>query len=325
MGFSSFAEGRSLSAGGTLPDVADSPLSTESKADIPSVDWWITSHCNLACDFCFGPVPRKDPVERRDAILEALAASSARVVTFCGGEPLLIRKIDQYAATLARHGKSTVLNTNGQLLRARLDQGFSLANFTMAGISIDGSTPVIHRAMRGKNADLDEVIEAARLVAKEPDVRLKLATVVSSVNRDNLPALARTVRDLAPDIWRLYQYSSRGDQNFGQQRHWLSEGAFQHLVEVAMELVAPVNTAPSTETETEGCLIVDPEGNVLQPVGAEYVRRGNCLEEPLDDIWTRIPARPTIINNKRWLSVLTSPMSKPGEYAASPLSWSYQR
>ena len=94
-------------------------------------------------------------------------------------------------------------------MRRRLDQGFTLAAFAMAGISIDGSTPAMHRAMRGRNADLDEVIEAARLVTKEPGVSLKLATVVSGVNRDDLPALATTVRDLAPDIWRLYQYSSR--------------------------------------------------------------------------------------------------------------------
>jgi hypothetical protein len=52
------------------------------------------------------------------------------------------------------------------------------------------------------------------------------------------------------------------------------------------------------------CVIVDPEGNVLSPADAEYVRRGDCLEEPLDDIWARIPARPTVISNKRWLSVL---------------------
>ncbi|MGH3197204.1 MAG: hypothetical protein ACRDNT_14990 [Streptosporangiaceae bacterium] len=72
-----------------------------------------------------------------------------------------------------------------------------------------------------------------------------------------------------------------------------------------MDLAAPVPTAPATEAETEGCLIVDPAGNVLQPIGAEYVRRGNCLEESLNDIWTRIPARSTIISNKRWLSVLS--------------------
>ena len=198
-----------------------------------------------------------------------------------------------------------MLNTNGQLLRTRLDRGLRLAVFTMVGISIEGSTPEIHRAMRGEKADLDEVIEAARLVTKEPDVSLKLATVVSGVNRENLPALAAIVRDLAPDIWRLYQYSSRGEVNIGQQRHWLPEDEFQRLVKTAMELAAPVPTAPSTEAETEGCLIVDPAGNVLQPVGATYIRRGNCLAEPLDEIWAKIPTRSAIINNKRWLSVLS--------------------
>jgi MoaA/NifB/PqqE/SkfB family radical SAM enzyme len=294
-----------LNAGGTLAEPVDAPPSAGPEAEIPSVDWWTTSHCNLACDFCYGPVPGKDPVERRADIVQTLAASSARVVTLCGGEPLLVRKIGQYAATLRERGKSTVLNTNGELLRTRLDQGLRLADFAMVGISIEGSTSPVHRAMRGDKADLDEVIEAARLVTREPGVSLKLATVVSAVNRDDLPALARTVRDLAPDIWRLYQYSSRGGQNFGRQRHRLADEEFRHLVKEATDLAAPVPTAPSAEAETEGCLIVDPAGNVLQPAGAGYVRRGNCLEEPLDRIWAEIPAQSTIISNKRWLSVLS--------------------
>lgn len=291
-------------AGGTSAEAAGTSLSAGPKAEIPSVDWWLTSHCNLACDFCYGPVPGQDPVERRDAIRGALAASSARVVTFCGGEPLLVRRIEEYAADLARRGKSTVLNTNGQLLRRRMEQGFRLGAFSMVGLSIEGSTSEVHSAMRGAKADLDEVLEAARFVLKEPGVSLKLATVVSGVNRDDLPSLARIVRGLEPDIWRLYQYSSRGEQNVGQRRHALPEEDFGRLVRDAAMLAAPVPTAPSTEAETEGCLIVDPAGNVLQPVGPEYVRRGNCLAEPLDDIWAKIPARSTIISNKRWLSVL---------------------
>ena len=293
-----------MNAGGTLAEAVDTLLPARPKAEIPSVDWWMTSHCNLACDFCYGPVPGQDPVERRPEILQALAASSARVVTLCGGEPLLIRRIGEYAATLRRWGKSVVLNTNGELLRRRLDQGLSLDDFTMAGISVEGSTAEVHRAMRGDKADLDEVMAAARLVASHPGIRLKLATVVSAVNRDNLPALAATVCEIGPDIWRLYQYSSRGDQNRGQQRHSLPDEEFRRLVQEAAALAAPVPTAPSTEAETEGCLIVDPSGNVLEPVGARYVRRGNCLEEPLDHIWAESPARSAIINNKRWLSVL---------------------
>jgi MoaA/NifB/PqqE/SkfB family radical SAM enzyme len=294
-----------LSAGGTLAEAARTPLSAGPKVQIPSVDWWTTSHCNLACDFCYGPVPGKDPVERRDDIFEAIAASSARAVTFCGGEPLLLGKIGEYAAALRRHGKSAVLNTNGELLRRRLDQGLRLADFALVGISLEGSTPGVHRAMRGQKAAFDEVMAAARLVTEEPSVSLKLATVVSRVNRDNLPELARTVHDLGPDVWRLYQYSRRGDQNTGQQRHSLPDDDFQYLVKEAANLAAPVPTAPSAEAETEGCLIVDPAGNVLQPAGAGYVRRGNCLDEPLDRIWTQIPARSTIISNKHWLSVFS--------------------
>lgn len=294
-----------MSAGGISAEAAVVPLEAGPKVEIPSVDWWTTSHCNLTCDFCYGPVPGKDPVELRADILQAIVASSARAVTFCGGEPLLVKKVDEWAGVLRRHGKSSVLNTNGELLRKRLDLGFELRHFDLVGISIEGSTPEVHRAMRGDKADLGEVMKAARIVAAEPGVSLKLGTVVSGVNRENLPALAEVVRDLSPDVWRLYQYSSRGDQNTGQERHWLPDGEFERLAQEAASLAVPVPTAPSTETETEGCLIVDPAGNVLQPGGGGYFRLGNCLAEPLDSIWAELATRATIIKNKRWLSVLS--------------------
>ncbi len=277
--------------------------------EIPSVDWWITGRCNLRCDFCYGPERVRDPVRRRDKILESLANSSAHVVTLCGGEPLLVGRIDEYAGRLARVGKSAVLNTNGQLLDRRLKPRsgkpeFLLANFAVVGLSVDGSTPEIHYAMRGGKADLIKVLAAAGRVALEPGVRLKIATVVSSVNNEDLPALARIIRDLAPDVWRLYQYSSRGAVNTGQLRHRLADNEFRRLAELVTELAAPVQTVPSSEAETAGCLIVDPAGNVLQPTGNTYVRHGSCLEESLDQIWARIPTRSTIISNKRWLSFL---------------------
>jgi MoaA/NifB/PqqE/SkfB family radical SAM enzyme len=291
------------------------PPTGRDDARIPSVDWWITSRCNLACDFCYGPAPGRDPVERREAILSALRNCSAPVVTFCGGEPLLVRRVDQYAASLSSHGKYTVLNTNGSLLRKRLSRGFQLA-FDVVGISIDGSTQTIHRAMRGPNADLGEALSAAEVISQDSGARLKLATVVSDVNRDDLPALAMIVRDLQPDIWRLYQYSSRGAQNIGQQRHSLSADDFEELVDHVAMLASPVPTARSSETQTAGCLIVDPDGNVLQPSGVGYEHRGNCLTETLDDIWAKIPARSVILANKQWLYALTAPSA--GRALADP-------
>jgi len=273
--------------------------------EIPAVDWWITSRCNLACDFCYGPLPRTDPVGLREAIFSAITDCSAAVVTFCGGEPLLVRDIDRYAKTLAEMGKRTVLNTNGLLVRKRLAQGLELA-FSAVGLSIDGSTEAVHRAMRGPKADLGEVLHAAELVSQTPGTSLKIATVVSRVNQYDLPSLARLVRRLEPDVWRLYQYSSRGDHNVGQQRHQLPEDRFLALVDEVGALVKPVPAAPSSEELTVGCLIVDPDGNVLEPTSMGYLCRGNCLTEPIDAIWAKIPSPTAIIENKRWLSMLSN-------------------
>ena len=270
----------------------------------PAVDWWITSHCNLACDFCYGPAPGKDPVDKRDDIVRSLKDSSVPVVTFCGGEPLIVRKVDEYAGVLRSAGKRTVLNTNGAFLARRLDQGFNLRHFDVVGLSIDGSTAGMHRAMRGPKASLDDVLEAARRVAGEPGIRLKIGTVVSGVNRDDVAGLARLVRDLGPDVWRLYQYSQRGEQNIGQRRHLLSEADFHRLADAAAELADPVPVARSAEAQTAGCLIIDPAGGVLRPTDFGYQECGNCLNEPLDDIWARIPGQSVISANKRWLTVL---------------------
>ena len=269
----------------------------------PSVDWWITSRCNLACDFCYGPTPGKDPVDLRDEILRSLKDSSVPVVTFCGGEPLLVRKVDEYAGILRSAGKRTVLNTNGELLARRHEQGFQLRNFDLVGLSIEGSTAETHRAMRGPKASLADTLSAAQLVT-EAGIQLKIGTVVSAVNAGDLPDLAKRVQELRPTVWRLYQYSQRGVQNTGQHRHRLADREFHRLAEDAAGQAAPVPVASSTEAQTAGCLIVDPFGTVLRPTDDGYAECGNCLNEPLDDIWTRIPGRSVISANKRWLSVL---------------------
>jgi MoaA/NifB/PqqE/SkfB family radical SAM enzyme len=189
------------------------------------------------------------------------------------------------------------------LLRKRLNQGFELA-FAVVGLSIDGSTPAVHRAMRGERADFDAVRSAAELVSGTHGVSLKLATVVSRVNQDDLPLLADLVRELRPEVWRLYQYSARGERNIGQDRHALSEAEFLVLAAAAADRAAPVPTSPSPEDLTAGCLIIDPAGNVLEPTATGYARHGNCLDNPIDEIWSRVTSHSKIVENKRWHSVI---------------------
>jgi MoaA/NifB/PqqE/SkfB family radical SAM enzyme len=277
---------------------------------IPSVDWWITSRCNLACDFCYGPEPGHDPRSLRDSILAAIKASSARAVTLCGGEPLLVQRIADYAQELAACQKCVVLNTNGLLLRRLFETTTKRPEdfpFDVVGLSIEGPNEEVHQAMRGTKAKLAEVLAAADFVSTSTRASLKVATVVSAVNKAYLEELAELVRDeIKPDVWRLYQYSSRANQ--GQGRHQLSSADFEYLAETAVKKADPVKVIPSSEDTNVGCLIVDARGDVLQPVHDGYQTLGNCLRQPIDEIWQSAPMFSGMVeHNKRWLSVLPMP------------------
>jgi MoaA/NifB/PqqE/SkfB family radical SAM enzyme len=269
-------------------------------------DWRVTSRCTLSCDFCYGPVPGIDPVNLRTRIFDALKDSSSDVITFCGGEPLLAPEIGFYAAELQAAGKHTILNTNGSLLKRRIADGMPLA-FDIIGISLDGSTEYMHRKMRGGRADFSAVMGAATLVSETPGIKLKLATVVSSVNKDDLPALAKMVRDMRPAIWRLYQYSELGSYNRGQARHLISTAEFVRIAECVTEIASPVSTFASTaERQGPGCLIVSMDGAVFQATSRGEIFYGNCLQVPLDEIWHSIPTKDVISQNKKWHIALSS-------------------
>jgi MoaA/NifB/PqqE/SkfB family radical SAM enzyme len=275
--------------------------SAPASVEIPSVDWWVTSRCNLACDFCYGPVPGADPVDLRPRIARAISGSPARAVTFCGGEPLLVKELVRYARLQREAGKLAVLNTNGELLRRRFGSTAELP-FDVVGISIDGPTEPIHRRMRGAEADFAETVAAARWLADGGGgIRRKIGTVISSVNVGHVAELARLVRGLGPDVWRIYQFSPWGPQNRGVARHRIGAPEFASAVARAAEIAAPVPVESSTVEMTGGCLIVDPSGDVLAPRGTDYVSLGSCLDEGIENIWRRSTRKSIIDANKRWL------------------------
>jgi MoaA/NifB/PqqE/SkfB family radical SAM enzyme len=236
-------------------------------------------------------------------------------VTFCGGEPLLVREIASYARSFTACHKRTVLNTNGLLLRRLFAKSASHEHFPfdVVGISIDGSTEGVHRAMRGPRANLAEVLAAAAFVSALTRASLKVATVVSTVNRTDITNLAAMVRDhIKPDVWRLYQYSSRGLVNRGQHRHTLGAEEFAALVRNAAEIAHPVKVIPSSEEANAGCLIVNTRGDVLRPFRDGYQVLGNCLQQPIDAIFEESSAFVAMVaHNKRWLAALPWP-ARPG-------------
>jgi MoaA/NifB/PqqE/SkfB family radical SAM enzyme len=278
----------------------------QSVQTIPSIDWWVTSRCNLACDFCYGPVPTRDPdTELRENIARTLVESPADTITFCGGEPLVYgEEVFRYARMFQAAGKRVVLNTNGELLERAMMQfrrpGEDLP-FDVVGLSIEGPTQETHARMRA-GADLAATFRAGRLVSAYGK-SLKVATVVSQVNKAWLPQLANFIRyELDPEVWRLYQYNPNGPYNRGQGRHTLSKEQYREAIGRAASFAHTMPTYPS-DNESQNCLIVDPEGKLSLSDSSGYEALGDCLREPIGTIWGRKPSttHDMVTNNKRWI------------------------
>ena len=211
--------------------------------------------------------------------------------------PLVVRR-------LAAAGKQVILNTNGELLSRDCARALGIGvSIQVVGVSIDGGQASVHRRMRGPRADLRKCIDAAT-IARSCGTRLKVASVFSSVNLDGIPQLARLVDALAPDVWRIYQYTQRGVGASRSSHYELEAEGFGNALRLAKRLCPTVPIRSSTSDQMDGCFIVSHTGHVLQPKGLSYSNLGSCLHKPIDAIWhDRWTRRLETTLNKKWIGL----------------------
>ncbi|GMV26900.1 MAG: hypothetical protein AMXMBFR58_29310 [Phycisphaerae bacterium] len=202
---------------------------------------------------------------------------------------------------LARHGKHIVLNTNGELLDDSRVAALRIGhNIQVVGISIDGHDAAAHAAMR-RGASFERTIAAFRRVRRIPNVRLKVATVVSEVNLDGMQQMATLVANLQPDVWRLYQYTSRGMGAPNKNRFAITDQVFDEVL-ARLRRTHPDLSISSSSSSESICFIIDHKGDVLRPSDGGYDLVGNALTHPIDDIWRgQWSQRQHVVFNKRWL------------------------
>jgi len=80
-----------------------------------TVHWFVTSKCNENCKFCFRPRFAEEKGSAQ-SLAEKLADSPIKQVVFTGGEPLLLRKLEDCLKILVGAGIDTSIHANGNLL-----------------------------------------------------------------------------------------------------------------------------------------------------------------------------------------------------------------
>lgn len=264
----------------------------------PSANYHLTQACNFGCHFCFatfndvpGTLKRDDQIR----IIDALADHGVQKLTFAGGEPFVVKWIDELIAHAKARGLTTMAVTNGSLLtEERLRKLAPVLDWLV--ISFDSQSSETNRAVGratrkdNKASSTEHYLEIAR-IAKEVGIRLKINTVVTRKNCSE--DFSEFLRATKPERWKVLEVRAVEGQNDGLVEDLLIDPqTFQNFVDrhepIFKEL--GIEVTPEFDDDMRGSYVmVDPKGRFFDSSAGHHT-----YSEPILDVG--VPAAFTQVN-----------------------------
>ena len=251
---------------------------------VPSVNFHLWEPCNMRCGFCFatfqdvkqemnlpkGHLPKEDCLLLVDRIFEF----GFEKINFAGGEPTLCPWLPNLIVRVKEYGLVTSIVTNGSKITDQWLDDLN-GNLDWIGLSIDTVDPeksvLIGRAIAGKIPITEaEYLHIIRAI-KRHGIRLKINTVVNSVNRKE--DFTSFIRLAKPERWKLLQALRVKGQNDAYIDDFvIGTEQFEayvrrnRIVESDGIIVVPENN----EAMTESYVMIDPAGRFFDNTQGRY-------------------------------------------------------
>jgi radical SAM protein len=175
------------------------------------VFWESTRACLLACKHCRAeaqatPVPGELTTEESLRFIDSLAAFQrpAPILVITGGDALMRPDLSELVVHATGAGvpvalapSVTPLLTDGRLAELRR------LGVKVASLSLDGASAGTHEGMRGVEGHFEETLAALRRMRSHGLV-VQVNTVVTTENVEELPQIARIVRNSGASIWEVF-------------------------------------------------------------------------------------------------------------------------
>lgn len=184
------------------PDIHKAPM---------LIYWEVTQACDLACRHCRAEAqPHRHPLELTTA--EGLALLDRFLefgepkphIVFTGGDPLKRADLfDLLQASVERGFRTAITPSGTYALTREVVHRFKEVGVWMMSVSLDGSTPERHDAIRMVPGSFEQTIAAIRW-AKEVDLPLQINTLVCAETYQDLPNIARLLVDLGVERWSVF-------------------------------------------------------------------------------------------------------------------------
>ncbi|HEX3175145.1 MAG TPA: radical SAM protein [Methylomirabilota bacterium] len=198
-----------------------------------SVSWNLTQRCNLECAHCYmsahaGADTRGElsTVECRRVIDEIAAVNPNVFLILTGGEPFLRKDLFEIAGYAADRKFTTVLGTNGVLLREKEARLMREHGVLGASISLDSTDRTRHDAFRRQPGAWDGAVRATRVLADE-GLDFSLHMSVTDWNVAEVPAMIDLARTLGAKVLNFFFLVRTGR---GRDLTDIDAGAYERIL-----------------------------------------------------------------------------------------------
>ncbi len=257
--------------------------------EVDVIDWKLVGKCNLRCLHCYGPdksegaLPEEDLLEMADTFAEL----GAQWVVLTGGEPLLVKGIDNVMERLTSHGMKIALSTNSMFFRDHQDT--IERHVSSLNIPLDGSTPEVHALSRLDEASYHTFFDVLNHYLLQPELKpelLRAGTVYSAATQGDFINIARLLEPYSSvlDTWKIYELMDYEFQPEIRAPLMPDEDTFD--AEMSMLLTStslgPKLDIARNKRRDKAYFMVNPQGLVVIPTDIS----GRTYELPLKNIRT---------------------------------------
>ncbi len=286
-------------------------------------DFWPTGRCDMECPFCYGSDAPSSTIEMENldgglnriplysvtSETEKITGSKERrpemsidqmkhvvlklkevgvdTLNIGGGEPLLRRETPEIVRFASQVGLEVYVSTNATYLARRYVE--IKDNISVLGLPFDGSTPQMNGLM-GRNEYVFHNVQnfLAFLKDTQPQHKLKIGTIVSRINMDDIEAIGRLLfqssQIYSPDVWRIYQFEPLKRGVVNREMYEIGDSQFGQICDRLRALFPEVMISPRSNSDhSNAYFFITPDG-MLQAVHSRHESIADLLRIDKDDL-----------------------------------------
>lgn len=252
---------------------------------LPStIDFRITSECNMRCPFCFGTnVKERVDVSAQIDFLRKLRDKGVKNVVLTGGEPACFPGFAGVLRRIHSMGYHIALSTNGACWWNTEIRNAIIDCVSCISFPVESEASDIHNLLRpGIPNHFDMVQRILQDISyRKLKMHIKIGTVVTKTNIESLAGILDRL-PLEPDIWKLYQLSSCKSNNIFYNAQCVTNDQFENCISNLQELYATrsTNIIGAYEFDRDRkYLFLEPDGSLKTIIGNQETLIGHISDQ----------------------------------------------